>query len=316
MATSSKQRRQKSKPHQLVEYVAVYFLMRFLQLIPHKLGYFFSNVIGRLLYLVVPKRRELALDNLRHAFQGAKSDKEIQAIALQSCCSVVASMFEAAKFRSLLKEKNELQRISAEGTDQLFLRAKEIHKQSQGCIFVTPHLGNWEVFPYAAAAIGIPLVIVARSRRNRYLHDLLYNSPSESGQVIIPNINAMFLLQESLRQGKSVGMLADQSTRKGISVKYFGRNALTTPMPAILSILYNRPIVVVACFRKSTSFRFEGTLSEPIWPQPHESERVEVYRLTQEMNQVMESIVRRHPDQYLWFHNRWKGYRAKTEVAW
>jgi len=66
---------------------------------------------------------------------------------------------------------------------------------------------------------------------------------------------------------------------------------------------------VVACFRTGIE-RFGGFVSEPIWPDEHESERTEVLRLTTAMNQVMEKVVRSHPDQYLWMHNRWKAYAS------
>jgi KDO2-lipid IV(A) lauroyltransferase len=229
----------------------------------------------------------------------------------------VAGVFETAKLRSMLNRPSELGEVkkATDGLDELLAQVKLIHEKSEGCVFVTPHLGNWEFLPYVGTLAGIPLVIVARNLRNVYLERLLYSERAGSGQLIIPNINALMLMQEALKRGKSIGMLPDQSTRKGIAVEYFGRPALTTPVPAILALLYKRPIVVVACCRKSPAFRFEGYISEPIWPDANESEKAEVYRVTREMNRRMESMVRKHPEQYLWMHNRWKGYRTRTEVS-
>jgi KDO2-lipid IV(A) lauroyltransferase len=205
-------------------------------------------------------------------------------------------------------------RNTTESLDELFHKAKKIHEESGGCIFVTPHIGNWEVLPYISSIVGIPLAVVVRPLDNKYLERLFYAHRSESGQIIIPKRNALFVLQKTLQQGKSIGLLPDQSTMKGISVDFFGHKATTTPVPAILAISYMRPIVVVACCRKPDGLRYEGFVCDPIWPGEYKSEKAEIFRLTEEMNRNMESIIRKYPGQYLWIHNRWKTYKGKKEL--
>jgi KDO2-lipid IV(A) lauroyltransferase len=162
--------------------------------------------------------------------------------------------------------------------------------------------------------VGIPLAVVVRPLDNVYLERLFYKNRSSSGQVIIPKRNAFFVLQKTLQQGKSIGMLPDQSTMKGISVNFFGRKATTTPVPAILAITYRKPIVVVACCRRPGTYQYEGFVSEPIRPGHYSSEKSEIYRLTEEVSRTMESIIRKYPEQYLWIHNRWKTYKDKKEL--
>ena len=317
MTQRAQKHRKKNKALQRLEYDGfrlIIFLARFM---PLPVGHLLSRLLSRLIYATLPQRRTIACDNLRHALGEAMGDGEIQALALQSCASVVAGVFETVKLRSMLKTPKGLVRIrcSTDGFDELLAQIKLLHEKSGGCIFVAPHVGNWEFLPYIVTLAAVPMVIVVRTLRNFYLERLLYSERAASGQIIIPNINAFMVMQAALKRGKSIGMLPDQSTRKGIAVEYFGRPALTTPVPAILALLYKRPIVVAACCRKSPAFRFEGYVSEPIWPDANDSEKAEVYRLTREMNRKMESIVRKHPEQYLWMHNRWKGYRTRTEVS-
>jgi len=100
-----------------------------------------------------------------------------------------------------------------------------------------------------------------------------------------------------------------------VSVDYFGREASTTPVPAFLAVLYKRPIVVVACCRKSRDFQYEGFVGDPIWPDGDKNEKTEIIRLTQEMNRGMEAIIRKYPEQYLWMHDRWKKYRFKKGLS-
>jgi len=175
-------------------------------------------------------------------------------------------------------------------------------------------MGNWEVLPHVSAFIGIPLAVVARPLDNELLERLLFSNRSSSGSVIIPKKNAMFVLQKTLRSGKSIGMLPDQSTMKGIVIDFFGRKASTTPVPAILAITYGRPVVVVACCRKKGAYRYEGFVSDPIMPGAYTSEKDEIFRITEAMTREMETVIRKYPEQYLWIHNRWKTYKGKKEL--
>lgn len=300
----------------LLEYWGVSVLINCARVFPlsvvHAIGRFFGN----LLYLFVPRRRTIAMENLRNAFHGEKTEQEIREIARKCCQSFFITYLEIIKLRFLFTQPDIMKnlRTTTEDLDDLFLKAKKLHDESGGCIFVTPHIGNWEVLPHVSGVVGIPLAVVVRPLDNIYLEKLLYHDRASSGQVIIPKRNALFSLQKTLQQGTSIGMLPDQSTMKGISVNFFGRKATTTPVPAILAIHYTKPIVVVACCRRTKDYQYEGFVSDPIWPEQYSSEKAEIFRLTEEMNRGMESIIRKYPEQYLWIHNRWKTYRNKKEL--
>jgi KDO2-lipid IV(A) lauroyltransferase len=310
-------RSKRGKLLQLIEFVAAYTAFRLAQVFPLTAGHAMCRALGTALYYLVPKRRKIALDNLRHVYGRAKNEREIKTLAQQSCYSFVASLFETVKLVCYLSDKEHAGRIRAaqEGLEPLFQKAKHIHDRTGGCVFVAPHLGNWEFLPYVASSVGIPLVVVVRPLDNGYLENLLYRHRAVSGQLVIPKTNSMYFLQTALRQGKSVALLPDQSTMKAITVDYMGRQATTTPIPAWLALLYNRPIVVVACCRVSTRFRYDGFVSDPIWPHPERSEKEEIFRLTQAMNREMAAIIRRYPDQYFWMHDRWKVYTTKGMLS-
>ncbi|MEE8423068.1 MAG: lysophospholipid acyltransferase family protein [Thermodesulfobacteriota bacterium] len=311
-----KKKRKKSKSTQLIEYIAAYTLILFIRALPVKAGHLISGFLGNALYLLIPKRRNIAIKNLTDAYKGEKSEKEISKIARQSCKSFFLTAMEIIKFQTLLTGPDALNnlRTTAEGLDELFRKAKELHEKSKGCIFVTPHIGNWEFLPHACSMMGIPIVVVARPLDNAYLEKLIYEKRALSGQLIIPKRNALFRLQKALNKGHSIGMLPDQSIMKGISVDFFGHAATTTPIPAILAIMYKKPIVVVASCRRKGKYQFEGFVSDPIWPGEYKSEKAEIFRLTEEMNKTMESIIRKYPEQYVWVHNRWKTYAGKKDL--
>ena len=298
-----------------MEYGVVRAFLPLSRLIPFKAIHLLSSLLGNLLYYILPERRKTALQNLQMALGAEKTEQEIKRIARESCKSFLLTCFEFAQYQTIFKadDSREVIKGSSGELEALFQKAKDIHEASGGCIFVTPHLGNWEFLPYVSSLVGIPLVVVVRSMKNEYLERLIYRNRADSGQVIIHKKNALFALQKTLRQGKSIGLLPDQSTRQGIGVYFFGRKAWTTPAPALLSIMYQKPIVVVACCHKKEGYPFEGVVSDPIWPSPFQSEKEEIFRLTEEMNKTMEAIIRKYPEQYFWIHHRWKTYRSQRE---
>jgi KDO2-lipid IV(A) lauroyltransferase len=313
--TLKKKRKKKSKALKIVEYFLVYAVILTARAVPLQIIKIISNALGDLLYFFGKKRRDIAVENLRHAFKNEKTDKEIESLARQSCRSFILTFLEIVKLRYIFTRPDTIEKLREQtsNVDELFHKAKKIHDESGGCIFVTPHIGNWEVLPHVSSFAGIPLAVVARPLDNEYLEKLIFENRIPEGQTIIPKSNAMFVLQKTLQKGWSIGMLPDQSTMKGISIDYFGRPATTTPVPAILAINYNRPIVVVACCRTQDN-KYDGFVSDPIRPGEYSSEKEEITRITKAFTHQMESIIKKYPDQYLWMHNRWKTYKGKKEV--
>ena len=311
-----KKRRKKALPLALAEYWLAYIFILIAGILPMSIAKGISGLLGDFLYFISSKRRRIAMENLRHAFRNDKDEEEIKSIARKSCRSFVFTFLEMIKLRHVFARPDAMERlrVTTDNLDILFQKAKKIHDQAGGCIFVTPHIGNWEVLPHASAKAGIPLAIVVRPLDNEYLEKLIYAKRTSSGQMIIPKRNALMVLQKTLQSGTSVGILPDQSTAKGISIDFFGRKATATPVPAMLAITYNRPIVVVAACRKNEDYRYEGFVSDPIWPGEYSSEKDEIFRITEEMTREMESIIRRYPEQYLWIHNRWKTYKDRKAV--
>lgn len=276
-----------------------------------------ANLIGDMFYVLVKGRREVAITNLRHAFKNEKNDKEIRMIARECCRSFILTAFEIIKFRQIYNRPDAIHRLRkiADNIDFLLHKAKAIHDRTNGCIFVTPHLGNWELLPHSCALYGIPLSVVARPLDNPYLERAIFENRVYTGQAIIhTKKNALFALHRTLNRGISIGILSDQSTNKGLSVDFFGRKATTTPVPAMLAVSHHRPVVVVACCRKKGDLKFHGFVSDPIWPSSCGSQKHEIIRITNAINAEMESMIRKYPEQYLWVHKRWKVYKRQKGI--
>lgn len=301
--------RSRRRKHQF-EYWAVRFVILVVRSLPLAFLRFFGTVAGDAFFALSERRRQIALANLRHALGESTGEEERKDIARESCRSLILTFLEMIRFHFSEPDMKTIRERTARSQhlQTILTRARHIHDETGGCLFVTPHIGNWELLLRGATLVGIPLAVVMRPLDNPDVERLLFATRAAEGHLVIPKKNALFALQRILRQGKSIGLLPDQSTKKGIPASFFGRKALTTPVPALLSVMYNRPIVVVACCRSRKNGTFEGFVSDPLWPTPGANERDEVVRLTQAMNHSMEEVIVRYPEQYLWIHNRWKTY--------
>ncbi len=306
----------KSRSLKILEYAVAYSIISIVRLAPLGVVKVISRILGDILFFGSKKRRGIAVENLRHAYGNEKNEIEIREIARKSCRTFFYNFLETIKLNHLFNSPNTMNMMKEKtaALRETFMTAKNIHDKSGGCIFVTPHIGSWEMFPHIAAFVDMPLVIVVRPLDNELVERLIFANRSSSGTGVIPKKNAISALRKNLSDGNSVGILPDQSTMKGLMIDFFGRKATTTPVPALLAIGYNRPIVVTACCRVKGDFQYEGFVSDPIMPGEYTDKKAEIIRLTEEMTRQMESIIRKYPDQYLWIHNRWKTYKNKKEI--
>lgn len=312
-----KKRRSKDKGalHQWVEYALIVSLLGVVRALPYGVCRAVAAVAGEAIFRLIPRRRRIARANLRIAFPEL-GEAERLVLARRSCRSFILTCLEGAKFlvRFEPRRAREMMLKTVEGGEEALKKARAAHESADGCVFVAPHLGNWEYLSHAGALAGIPLTIPVRPLDNRKLEAALREMRAASGQEILSKRNAFFHLREALRKGRSVAILADQNAgAQGIDAPFFGRAASTTPAPAALAVLYDRPIVLLSCLRKEgRPRRYEAFLSEPIVPDMNaRSAKEEIARLTAAMNRETENLIRKAPEQYLWIHDRWKLARGE-----
>ncbi len=306
-----KKRRRSKDKHPLQQNVEFYLAFAFLTLIrwtPYWLCRALAAIAGEAFFWLAPRRRRIALMNLQIAFP-EMSESERKKVARASCRSFVLTGLESVKFiyRSRVADTGKNVRRVVEGVDALFERARKVHDEAGGCIFVIPHLGNWEFLSHASALAEIPVTIVVRPLDNPKLERHLFEMRATSGQEILAKRNALFHLRTALRKGRSVGLLADQHAgMQGIDVPFFGKPASTTTGPAALAVSFDRPIMLVACLRRRDGKGYEALLSGPIRPDLEADSVKEIERITTAVNREIETFVRQRPGQYLWMHDRWK----------
>ncbi len=179
----------------------------------------------------------------------------------------------------------------------------------RGFLFLSGHLGNWEYLGAWGEEIN-PCTTLAKSLHNQIVQERVEKTRRQHGLEIIwaDRPDALRRISQTIRSDRRLNLLADQDAGvEGLFVPFMGRPASTTPTPALLSIRHNMPILAGYALRVSAT-RHVAHFCPPIDPAdlPPGTREEQVAELTARHVAQLEDLIRRHPDQYFWFHRRWK----------
>jgi Kdo2-lipid IVA lauroyltransferase/acyltransferase len=169
------------------------------------------------------------------------------------------------------------------------------------------HLANWELPAIAAAAHGLPSAVVYRMPNNKAVaREIIRIRAPLMGRLIRTRAQAAVEMAAALSLGEHLGMVVDQHFSRGIDVTFFGRRCKANPTVARLARRFDCPVVGVRVVRLPDrhGFRIDG-FGPYDMPRDADGE-VDIQASTQMITSVIESWVREHPGQYLWFHRRWR----------
>ena len=181
------------------------------------------------------------------------------------------------------------------------------------CIFVTGHIGNWEILGYALALIGFEMTALARPLDNRFLNDWLLGVRQKTGLKVITKWGATDEIQRVIEAGGKIGFIADQNAgNDGLFVPFFSRLASTYKSIPLLAMRYELPIVCGYARRVGGAFRYEVRVNDVIEPADWSDADDPMLYIGARFNRAIECMVRESPEQYLWVHRRWNS-RPKHE---
>jgi KDO2-lipid IV(A) lauroyltransferase len=242
--------------------------------------------------------------NLSEAFPEL-DDAALDRLVRQVIASLGRLLAETLKIRAFMT-----------GTEGAVLTVKgavdyPLVRQGQA-IYVSAHLGNWELMPILFRQHGIPLTIIYRLLRYPSVDAKLMRARQQTGQTYVERTDAMRGCVAALKRGESVALLIDQKTDTGIEVEFFGRPALITHFPARMALKFGCPIIVGEAIRVAPG-HVEVTYHEPIFPPATRGPEAE-REMTQAMARTIESTIRAHPEQWFCFQRRFKPPKAAPAV--
>ena len=270
-------------------------------LVPKRVGIRLGNLIGHIWFRIDRRHREIALFNLERAFKREKSAAERRRIAKKVFGQLGRMLFEIGWVMRLDPKKD---RRVFHITGLSHFRNAAVRKK--GVLLLTGHVGNWEVLPAAAAICRIRMSIVYRPLDYPPMNRFIEQSRSQFGAGLIPTARSMRKIIRALQRGEAVAMLMDQNfdCHEGVFADFFGYPACTNKGLALLARKTRAAVVPAFMIRKGTGYRVE---IGPELPFVHTGDKVKDLEFnTLRYNQVIESFIRRHPDQWFWVHQRWK----------
>jgi KDO2-lipid IV(A) lauroyltransferase len=278
--------------------------------LPRPVALGFGDMVGWVVGVVFRLRRRVVDDNLRQAFPGETPAWRAR-VARRSYRHLVRESL--ATFLMADASREEILRSVRMDPEVLDALMRDLDA-GNGVVFVTGHLGNWEMGGAWLAARGIPLDVVVQVQRNRRFDEDLRAVREGLGMRVIPKQEAPRGVLRALREGRAAGLVADQNVAVGaIFVDFFGRAAATARGPAVFSLRSGAPLWLGAAIRTDGGETPYHLRLERVEVPPTGDTETDILTLTETYTGRLESWIRDIPEQYFWHHKRWKTRPAIPE---
>jgi Kdo2-lipid IVA lauroyltransferase/acyltransferase len=290
-------------------YALVWMVLKVVGLMPRSLARATGAMAARALLAATPKLRKTAEFNLRLAFP--QWSEERRAETLRGMTRSLGWM--AAEFARMARYTREnIEEVMVLDGHENFLEGQ---RRGKGVLFLTAHIGAWELSSYAHALYGYPLHYMARPLDNARLDALVNRYRGLSGNVpIFKNESARAMLK-ILKDAGTVGILADQNTmpQEGVFVDFFGTLACTTAGLARVALHTGAAVVPGYAVWDAGLGKYRLRFEPPMALVGTGDAERDIVENTQLFAKVTEEIIRKYPEQWAWVHARWKT-RPKGEA--
>ncbi len=276
------------------------------RLVPITIWVHLGKWLGSLLYILARRHRHISLINMKFAFGDEKEESEMRDLIKRTFQHLAMMGHEWLRLRKIT-EKELLSRIEVQGKEHL-LAAK---KKSPSVILLGAHFGNWEyAHLYYAHTIG-PLNFIVRKVDNPFIENERVKYNTKFGVNILDKENGLRPAIKRLKKGEDLVLFPDQTASfEGIPVNFFGKKTNTLHLPVSLAMKYSIPIVPMFIVRQKNRKSHRLIFLPEIEIKDKTAQNaLETY--TQQQNDVIEKMIRKYPDHWLWIHRKWKCYHPE-----
>jgi len=285
-----------------LEYAIVWLWVKIVGLLPRPLARAKGIALGLMVYVLHRRLRRVGMRNLTLAFP-EMSRSQRRRILRGVFVSLGRQLAEVCLFPRYNREN--VSRIVIYDGFENFERA---YARGKGVLFLTAHLGGWELSAFAHSLQGHPLSIVMRSLDNPYVDRLIQSYRTMHGNRTVDKDDFVRGLLQAMRAGQTVGILMDTNMTppQGVFVDFFGIPACTASGLARIALRTGAAVVpgftVWDAKLRKYILRFDPAV-ELVRTGDNEAD---IVANTAKFTRVIEDFVRRYPDQWLWVHRRWK----------
>jgi len=285
-----------------LEFAIAWLAVKLLGILPRGLARAVAAGGARLMLALLPKLRKTAEFNLKLAFP-EMSEAQRSELLRKMTRNLGWMAAEFARFPKYTREN--IERIVILDGQENFLAGRE---RGKGVLFLTGHFGAWELSSFAHAVYGFPLHYMARPLDNRRLDEMINRYRCLSGnKPIFKNESARVMLR-ALKEAGTVGILADQNTMRdeGAFVDFFGMPACTTTGIARVALHTGAAVVPAYVVWEAALGKYRLRFEPPVeLVRTGDTDR-DILENTQRFTRVIEEIIRKYPEQWVWVHARWK----------
>ncbi len=186
-------------------------------------------------------------------------------------------------------------------------RLLEVILGDRPALLVSGHFGNFELAGFVTGLFGIPSTTIARPLDNGYIHDYVMAFRSQGGQHFLPKEGSSEQVQQLLKDGGKLSLLADQHAGdRGCWVEFMGKLASCHKGLALFTLSSGAPMMVCSNVRRDRPLQFMLNLHGIADPKVPGEHLASVPSLTQWYNDRLESGIHQAPEQYWWVHRRWR----------
>ena len=268
------------------------------RILPRSVTLFIGRLLGLFIYYCVPIRKHIAIQNIKIAFP-EYSPSEVKLLLKNTCKHYGMVLIDFLRQPHLNNQNiSNFVKIDEE--------TKNVLDKYHGAIIMTGHLGNWEAFLPALGLNGYPFVVVTQTQKSagsQKFFDGIRNFPNVS---LIPRTGGRKKMLTVLEENKFLGLASDQNAgKRGINIPFFNVPASIPKGAALFHLKTGMPIIVGFCIL-SRDLKYNLQLKEmKLSSIPNEKEDA-IIAINTQFSEILEKEVRKYPEQYFWFHRKWK----------
>ena len=280
-------------------YKSLRLLTRALSALPLAKALSLGRALGTLAYLVARRHRPVVLAEMARCFPG-DSREEVKDHLHRVFKHMGMNAVEVFRWVGGCSEEMN-QNISVVGAEHM----KTALARGRGALVLTAHTGNWDLMGLWCAR-RFPLTIISKALREPGINRFWMEARAASGLQIVPARKSYRACLSVLKKQGLLGFVLDQNTKtqEGVFVDFCGKPACTTPGLAFLPAHAQAPVVPVFMFRQLNGQHKVHVM--PLIEPPATRDEEAITRATQQYTRIIEDVVRRHPDQWIWMHRRWR----------
>ena len=277
------------------EYIAIIILFSLFKLLGYRIASELGNFLGKT-FGPFFRSKKIITDNL-NKFDSSLTSEKIKEIS-QEMWGNYGRIFSEYPYISNFRKGDLDKYIKIENVERL-----EEVKEGQPVVFVSAHFSNFELMAMAIEKAGVNLSAIYRPLNNKMVNSIM--EPLRKKYIckkqIKKGVSGTREILRHFKNGSSIALMIDQRVSQGIKTDFFGYDALTTTIPAQFVKKFNAKIVPVYIERtKNNSFKLK------IYKALKFNKDEDISSITLKLNKILEKMILKNPDQWIWTHNRWK----------